>query len=287
MKVIHSPAEMNAWSKDQAASGLQIGLVPTMGFFHEGHLSLMRAATKVADKLVVSLFVNPIQFGPGEDLESYPRNFEQDCLLASQEGVDVMFAPLAADMYPAGFQTTVSVGNITKHLCGAARPGHFDGVATVLVKLFNITGANKAVFGEKDYQQLAVIRRMVSDLNVGIEILGHPIVREADGLAMSSRNSYLNREERETALCLYESLIIARQNAATGNIDTVELADLIQEHILSKPGTKIDYVSFVDNRTLEPVTRVDKHTLLALAVKIHDKVRLIDNGMVLHQEEIA
>lgn len=286
MKVIHSLTEMVAWSKDQASSGLTIGLVPTMGYFHEGHLSLMRAAAGLADQIVVTLFVNPIQFGPGEDLEAYPRNFDQDCQLAAQEGVDVVFAPHASEMYQDDFQTTVSVGNITKHLCGASRPGHFDGVATVLTKLFHITGADKAVFGEKDYQQLAVIRRMVIDLNMDVEIVGHPIVRETDGLAMSSRNSYLNEEEREKALCLYKSLVMARKDAVSGILESIMLAGRIKDHILSYGGTEIDYVSFVDHRSLEPVDTVDENTLLALAVRINNKVRLIDNSMVLAEKDI-
>ena len=280
MRVIHSPAEMSSWSDDQLASGLTIGLVPTMGFFHAGHLSLMRTAAGMVDKVVVSLFVNPIQFGPSEDLEAYPRNFIQDCKLAEHEGVDILFAPSAGEMYPDGFQTAVSVGSITKHLCGASRPGHFDGVATVLTKLFHVTRAHKAVFGEKDYQQLAVIRRMVIDLNIDIEIFGHSIVREEDGLAMSSRNSYLDESERATALCLYTSLSIARRDAASGILDTGELAVRIREHILSFPETGIDYISFVDRRTLEPVRKVDENTLLALAVWVN-KVRLIDNGLMI------
>lgn len=284
MRILHSPAEMHVWSKNQAASGVTIALVPTMGFFHEGHLSLMRAAKNIADKVVVSLFVNPIQFGPGEDLESYPRDFEEDCRLAMQEGVDVMFAPLATEMYPDGFQTTVSVSGITKSLCGATRPGHFEGVATVLTKLFHITMPDKAVFGEKDYQQLAVIRRMVTDLDMWIEVHGHPIVREADGLAMSSRNSYLDNEERKTALCLYESLNMAMRDAKAGLQETQTISGRIREYILSKDGTEIDYISFVDHRTLEPVDTVDTHTLLALAVKINNRVRLIDNCMVLNEE---
>lgn len=287
MKVIQSLDEMSAWSKEQAASGLTIGLVPTMGYFHEGHLSLMRTAKGMADRVVVSLFVNPIQFGPSEDLEAYPSDFDRDCQLADHAGVDVVFAPNAPDMYPDGFQTTVSVGTITKHLCGASRPGHFDGVATVLAKLFHVTRADKAVFGEKDFQQLAVIRRMVTDLNVNIEIFGHPIVREADGLAMSSRNSYLNDDERGIALCLYESLLMSRREAASGVLATSELESVIRQHILSKPGTEIDYVGLVDHRTLEPVDKVDEHTLLALAVKINNRVRLIDNCLVLTEEGTA
>jgi len=283
MRIIHSLTEMSSWSNDQATSGFTIGLVPTMGFFHEGHLSLMRAAADMADKVVVSLFVNPIQFGPSEDLEAYPRNFDQDCKLAEHEGVDVMFAPHANEMYPDGFQSAVSVGSITKHLCGASRPGHFDGVATVLSKLFHVTRADKAVFGEKDYQQLAVIRCMVTDLNFDVEIFGHPIVREEDGLAMSSRNSYLDKKERATALCLFESLVMARRDAASGVLDASELTLRIREHILSFSGTGIDYVSFVNKETLEPVDTVDEKTLLALAVRVNN-VRLIDNCLIFAEQ---
>lgn len=281
MRVIRLPGEMTAWSREQAMAGKSICLVPTMGFFHDGHLSLMRLAKRKADRVIVSLFVNPIQFGPGEDLGSYPRDFERDCRLAEGEQVDILFAPSANDMYPEGFQTTVSVSRITRHLCGAKRPGHFDGVATVLTKLFHMTGTDQAVFGEKDYQQLAVIRRMVKDLNFGIEIIGHPIVREIDGLAMSSRNSYLDEAEREAALCLSRSITLAREKAASGIRDAHELEEIIEKFIHSFPGTAIDYVSFVDGHSLEPAATIDKNTLLALAVKINGRVRLIDNGMVL------
>lgn len=287
MQVIHSPDDMRAWAREQAAAGGTIALVPTMGFFHEGHLSLMRAAKRLASTVVVSLFVNPIQFGPGEDLESYPRDFERDCRLAMEAGAEIIFAPQAAEMYPEGFQTTVSVAGLTEHLCGARRPGHFDGVATVLTKLFQIVNPDSALFGEKDYQQLAVIRRMVADLNMRVEIHGHPIVREQDGLAMSSRNSYLDEQERETALCLYESLMMARRDAEAGVLDAKELSRRLHEYIQSKPGTEIDYISFVNHRTLEPVDSVDNNTLLALAVKINNRVRLIDNCMILSKEEIS
>ncbi|MDH3330349.1 MAG: pantoate--beta-alanine ligase [Desulfobulbaceae bacterium] len=287
MKVIRVPGEMTAWAKEQAANGKNIGLVPTMGFFHEGHLSLMRMARTHAERVIVSLFVNPLQFGPNEDLAAYPRDFERDGRLAEQEGVDVLFAPSVDDMYPDGFQTTVSVSTITGHLCGANRPGHFDGVATVLTKLFHVTGADCAVFGEKDYQQLAVIRRMVTDLNADIEIIGHPIVRHKDGLAMSSRNAYLDAAERETALCLSGSIALARSKAEAGMTDTGELTRLVRDFILSFRGTEIDYASFVDCRTLEPAGRLDDNTLLALAVKINGRVRLIDNGLVLEDNESA
>ncbi|MDW7772007.1 MAG: pantoate--beta-alanine ligase [Desulfobulbaceae bacterium] len=281
MQVIGSPVEMTTWTKQQAARKKKIALVPTMGFFHEGHLSLMRMARAHAGRVVVSLFVNPIQFGPDEDLSTYPRDFDRDCGLAEKEGVDILFAPAAKDMFPEGFQTSISIGKITGHLCGAQRPGHFDGVATVVTKLFHITGADCAIFGEKDYQQLAVIRRMVADLNMDIEIIGHPIVRENDGLAMSSRNTYLDATGRETALCLSRAIALARSKAAEGITDTARLAVLVSEFILSFPGTAIDYASFVDCRTLEPAAQVDSNTLLVLAVKINNRVRLIDNGMVI------
>lgn len=286
MHIVQSPAEMHAWSKKQVASGATIALVPTMGYFHEGHLSLMRKAAGLANRVVVSLFVNPIQFGPNEDLQAYPRDFDRDKRLADEVGVDVIFAPQAEDMYPEEFRTTVSVAGLTEYLCGAKRPGHFDGVATVLTKLFHIVDPDCAIFGEKDYQQLAVIRRMVKDLDFQVTIHSHPIVREEDGLAMSSRNSYLDHEERKTALCLYESLVMARSDAGQGIFEVDRLSVRIRELIESKPGTGIDYISFVDNRTLEPVDMVDENTLLALAVKINNRVRLIDNCMVLAEDGI-
>jgi pantoate--beta-alanine ligase len=278
MQVIHSPAEMATLAK---AAGGGIALVPTMGCLHEAHCRLMRLARKKAESLVVSLFVNPLQFGPHEDYKKYPRSFDNDCHMAAREGVDIVFAPKPEEMYPEGFQTVVSVKTITRHLCGADRPGHFDGVATVLVKLFHLTRADCAVFGEKDYQQLAVIRRMTADLNMDIEILGHPIVREADGLAMSSRNTYLDKEDRNSALCLYRSIVLVRKLAAGGVRDAAELERKARAHIESHPGAETDYVSFVDANSLEPVAAIDERTLLALAVRIGGKVRLIDNGLVL------
>jgi len=280
MQIVSAPFEMTSWAEKQAEQGKKISLVPTMGFFHEGHLSLMRMAGARSDKVIVSLFVNPIQFGPEEDFEAYPRDFDRDCHLAEQEGVDIVFAPDAKDMYPDGFQTTVSVGKVTRHLCGASRPGHFDGVATVLTKLFNMTRADCVVFGEKDYQQLAVIRRMVQDLNMNVEIIGHPIVREADGLALSSRNTYLDKSERAAALSLSQSMQMARTKVKEGVTSTAVLEQKVRGYIQSFSGTGIDYVSFVDSRSLEGVGTVDENTLLALAVKINDRVRLIDNGMV-------
>jgi pantoate--beta-alanine ligase len=281
MKVIHSPAEMTAWAKAKAGVGQRICLVPTMGCFHEGHLSLMRLARGRAERVVVSLFVNPLQFGPREDFAAYPRDFERDSRLAAEQGVDVIFVPTAEEMYPAGFQTVVKVAELTRHLCGASRPGHFDGVATVVSKLFAITRADSAVFGKKDFQQLAVIRRMAADLNLHIEIIGQPIIREEDGLAMSSRNTYLGPAERTKALCLYQSILLARKAAAGGELTTAALAGQVRSHIESFAGVEIDYISVVDAGTLEPVAVIDEHTLLALAVRIGGKVRLIDNGFVL------
>ncbi len=282
MKIIRHPAAMTAWTKEQAKAGRSIALVPTMGFFHEGHLSLMRTAARYADAVVVSLFVNPTQFGPQEDLAAYPRNFERDRAMAESAGVQVLFAPEAAEMYPTGFCTTVTVGaELTGQLCGAARPGHFAGVATVVCKLFSIVRPDLAVFGEKDFQQLAVIRRMTIDLNLGVEIVAHPIVREADGLAMSSRNTYLAPSQREAALSLSRAIALARKMAAKGERSAERLTAVLRDFIHSFPETAVDYISFVHQDTLQHVAEIDAQTVLALAVKIGGKVRLIDNGLVL------
>ncbi|CAK8717029.1 MAG: pantothenate synthetase [Candidatus Electronema aureum] len=282
MQIIRHPAEMTAWAKEQAKAGHRIGLVPTMGFFHEGHLSLMRRAGQLADFVAVSLFVNPTQFGPQEDLAAYPRNFERDCAMVEAAGVSVLFAPIAAEMYPAGFSTTVAVGaELTGQLCGASRPGHFAGVATVVCKLFNIVQPDVAVFGQKDFQQLAVIRRMTADLNLGVEIVAHPIVREADGLAMSSRNTYLLPQQRESALSLSRALALARTIAAEGERSTERLTTVLRDFIHSFPETEVDYISFVHQDTLQQVAEIDEKTVIALAVKIGGRVRLIDNGLVL------
>jgi pantoate--beta-alanine ligase len=282
MIIIRHPTEMTAWAKEQAKAGRSIALVPTMGFFHEGHLSLMRRAGQLADQVVVSLFVNPTQFGPQEDLAAYPRNFESDQAMAEAAGVAVLFAPDAADMYPAGFSTTVTVGaELTGQLCGASRPGHFAGVATVVCKLFSIVRPDLAIFGEKDWQQLAVIRRMTADLNLGVKIVAHPIVREADGLAMSSRNTYLAPQQREAALSLSRALALARTLAADGERSAKRLTAALLDFIHSFPETAVDYISFVHQDTLQRVADIDEKTVLALAVKIGGKVRLIDNGLVM------
>ncbi|WP_456387467.1 pantoate--beta-alanine ligase [Desulfolithobacter sp.] len=281
MKIIRSVDEMIRWARECRVRREKLALVPTMGYFHEGHLSLMRLGNERADRLVVSLFVNPTQFGPGEDLDTYPRDFDRDRQLAESEGVDVLFAPASTEIYPDGFQTRVVVSGLTGYLCGTDRPGHFAGVTTVVCKLFNIVWPHIAVFGEKDFQQLAVIRRMVRDLNMDVEVIGHPIVRESDGLAMSSRNAYLDPEDRKSALCLSRSIARARKLVAEGLVDAGLLQEEITRFIQSHPATAIDYVSLVDCRTLEPVSLIDDHTLLALAVRIRDKVRLIDNGILI------
>ena len=280
MDILTSPGKMRAWAREQVVLGNKTALVPTMGFFHEGHLSLMRMAARHADAVVVSLFVNPMQFGPNEDLDRYPRNFTKDCELAEEEGVAVLFAPEAEAMYPAGFQTTVSVEHLSRSLCGADRPGHFNGVTTVVSKLFHVVQPDFAVFGQKDFQQLAIIRRMVQDLDMGVEVLAHPIVREQDGLAMSSRNAYLNADQRKSALSLSKGIALARSLVKEGERQTAVLGEQVKEHILSYSGTGIDYISFVERDSLEPVDRAEQDTLLALAVTINDQVRLIDNGLL-------
>ncbi len=256
-----------------------------MGWFHEGHLSLMRMARGLATRVVVSLFVNPIQFGPKEDLAAYPRDLERDRSMAANEGVDVLFAPAAAEMFSDTFQTRVSLGRISEGLCGADRPGHFDGVATIVTKLFHLTWPHIAVFGEKDLQQLALVRQMVRDLNFAVEIVGHPIVRETDGLAMSSRNSYLSKEERPNALCLFRAITRARQLVHDAGSDVV-IPQLIAETegiIASHSGCSVEYVRIVDRYSLAPCQTVDQNSVLALAMKIGGKVRLIDNALLIEE----
>jgi len=279
VELITKVKDMQARSEALRQAGKRIGFVPTMGYFHEGHLALMRKARKLSDVVVVSIFVNPTQFGPGEDYERYPRNLERDFKLAEAEGVDLLFAPSEEEMYPVGYQTYVEVSDLSRPLCGASRPGHFRGVATVVLKLFNIVKPHLAVFGEKDYQQLQVIKRMVRDLNLEVEIVPHPIVREPDGLAMSSRNVYLSPEERKSALCLYQALELARRRVPEGQRDVPALKAELEEFISSHPHTRIDYVEFRDPETLEEKGMVDGPTLLALAVFV-GKARLIDNTIL-------
>jgi len=260
-------------------TGKTIAFVPTMGYLHEGHLALMREGRKHGDSLVVSIFVNPTQFGPAEDFQTYPRDMDRDISLAESVGVDVIFAPEAEAMYDKAYQTYVDLDMLPQHLCGPSRPGHFRGVATVVTKLFNIVRPQVAIFGEKDYQQLVIIRRMVRDLNFNIRVIGVPIVRESDGLAMSSRNSYLSEDERRFSLSLFQSLQQAQESVAEGINDARELIHEAAELISSHPHTKIDYVAICDPESLEDVDRVEGPTLMALAVRV-GKTRLIDNAIL-------
>ncbi len=283
MKLITSISEIARVTGTWREEGQRIVLVPTMGWFHEGHLSLMRMARNLGTKVVVSLFVNPIQFGPKEDLTAYPRDLERDQGMAEKEEVDILFAPAVAEMLGEHFQTRVSLSRISQGLCGANRPGHFDGVATIVTKLFHLTCPHLAVFGEKDLQQIALIRQMVRDLNFTIEIVGHPIVREKDGLAMSSRNSYLTVDERQNALCLFLAITSARQLVQNSRA-AVTIPELIGETeriIHSHAGCSVDYVCVVDRYLLTPCQTVDRNSVLALAVKVGGKVRLIDNALLL------
>jgi pantoate--beta-alanine ligase len=279
MKIINSISGMRKLVLKWKREGLSMGLVPTMGFFHEGHLSLMRAAGSKADHVVVSLFVNPAQFGPNEDMNHYPKDFEQDAKLAEDEGITCLFCPDAKDMYPHGFQTWIRVEGLSQGLCGASRPEHFRGVATIVAKLLIIVQPDMAIFGQKDFQQLQVIRRMVRDLNIPVNIIAHPIVREPDGLAMSSRNTYLNAQERESALSLIQALRLAKKMVAKGNRSGPEVIQAIRNHIQSFRNTKIDYIFLGDPESLKPCREIVSETLLALAVWV-GKTRLIDNTLL-------
>ena len=279
MKIINSIVHMQALAIAPEREGRRIAFVPTMGYLHEGHASLLREGRNRGDVLVLSIFVNPIQFGKNEDLGRYPRDLERDCALAEACGVDIVFIPTAAEMYPAGFQTGVTVRDISLPLCGASRPGHFDGVATVVAKLFNIVRPDTALFGCKDYQQLAVIRQMAADLNMPVEIVGMPIVREADGLAMSSRNAYLSPLERQSALCLIRAIRRARELFTTGERSIAVLLKETRAVLEQEAAAAIDYVEFRDGATLQEREEADDSTLLALAVKI-GQTRLIDNTVL-------
>lgn len=279
MEVIESVKEMQRRAEALRLAGHTLSLVPTMGFLHEGHLELMRVAKKHSDILIISIFVNPTQFGPTEDFQQYPRDPEGDLKKAGEVGVDIVFMPTAEQMYPPGSQTKVRVEKVTQHLCGLSRPGHFEGVTTVVAKLFNITKPHIAVFGQKDYQQLTVISRMVMDLDMDIEIIGVPTVREPDGLAMSSRNSYLSPEQRRSALCLKESLELAEKMVKEGERNCAVVKQAIEALIRSRPFTRIDYVSLCHPVTLEEVDAFGEETLLALAVKVGE-TRLIDNTLI-------
>lgn len=276
MTIAKTIAETRAIVKEWKRQGLSIGLVPTMGYLHDGHASLIRRAKEECQKVVVSIFVNPMQFGANEDLSTYPRDLEADSRLCESLGVDVIFHPEPEEMYARGFCSFVDMDGLTKGLCGRSRPVHFRGVCTVVSKLFNIVTPDKAFFGEKDAQQLAVIKRMVADLSMGLEIVGCPIVREEDGLARSSRNVYLNQQERQAALVLSRSLAQGKKLIEAGVTDSQQIVQAITEIISQEPLARIDYVEAVSMETMEPVSKIEGSVLVAMAVFI-GKTRLIDN----------
>ena len=279
VKVIEDIAGMRSYVSGIKARGDTIGLVPTMGYLHEGHLSLMRKAGELTDHVVISIFVNPTQFGPNEDLDRYPRNFERDLDLASSVGVECIFHPRSQDIYPKGYATYIHVEGLSSVLCGVSRPTHFRGVATVVAKLFNIVEPDIAVFGEKDYQQLVIIRRMVADLNMKVKIVGHPIVREKDGLAMSSRNRYLSQQERKKATVLSRALKRAEDMFNNGERDVSAIRDALVKMIMGEDDCNIDYVEIVDADDLSRLRTIDRKAVIALAVNI-GKARLIDNTIL-------
>ena len=276
MIVVETIAELRAACDAARAAGHTVGLVPTMGFFHEGHRSLMRAAREQTDFVVVTLFVNPLQFAANEDLGAYPRDPEGDAAIVQAEGVDVFFTPTVAEVYPTPTRTTVHVDGLTAGLCGAARPGHFDGVTTVVAKLFSMVGPCRAFFGRKDAQQLAVVRRMALDLDLPVEVVGCPLVRDPDGLAMSSRNSYLSPDDRRAALVLNRALRAAADAIDAGERDAAVVAALLTDTIATEPTVRLDYAVVVDADELEPITRLDGDVLLAVAAFV-GRARLIDN----------
>ena len=280
MEIIRSIQEMSALTSQYRSTGKTIGFVPTMGYLHEGHLSLMRIARSHCDVLVVSIFVNPTQFGSGEDFSTYPRDFERDNNLCERENVDIIFYPDAGEMYLKNASTFVEVtGRITKNLCGRFRPGHFRGVTTVVMKLFNIIQPHFAVLGQKDGQQLAVIRRMVRDLDIPVEIIAGPTVREDDGLAMSTRNRYLSMEDRKVAPALYRSLLIAEDAIKNNCHDAHKIIEMMQRSIESSGPFRIQYIEIVDADSLEPVKHIDGSVMIALAAFLGN-TRLIDNIIV-------
>ncbi|MEW6725074.1 MAG: pantoate--beta-alanine ligase [Bacillota bacterium] len=276
MQILKTKDEVRRAVRQARREGKTVGFVPTMGYLHEGHLALMRKAGEDNDLVVVSIFVNPTQFGPNEDYASYPRDLARDAELAASAGVDIIFAPEVSEMYPRGFSTIVDIQRLGDYLCGAKRPGHFRGVCTVVTKLFNIVQPDRAYFGQKDAQQARVIRQITADLDLPIEVRVLPTVREADGLAMSSRNTYLTPREREAALVLNWSLVRARDLVQSGEQEAAVIAEAITAMIEAEPLARIDYVSVVSGDTLEPVQRLDGPILIAVAVFI-GKTRLIDN----------
>ncbi|MGQ9856423.1 MAG: pantoate--beta-alanine ligase [Fervidobacterium sp.] len=275
MRLVHTVAEMKRITKELKEKNKTIGFVPTMGYLHKGHLSLVEQARKENDAVVVSIFVNPTQFGPNEDYNRYPRDLERDLRLLEPLGVDYVFNPPVEEMYPQFYSVYVDEIELSKYLCGASRPGHFRGVCTVVAKLFNIVKPTRAYFGQKDAQQFRILRRMVENLNMDVEMVEMPIVREEDGLAMSSRNVYLNEEERKEATRLYKSLLKAKEMIESGERNVNKIKEEMLK-ILNHPLLRVDYVEIVDEKTLTPVESIDKKVLIALAVFV-GKARLIDN----------
>ncbi|MDY6853699.1 MAG: pantoate--beta-alanine ligase [Thermodesulfobacteriota bacterium] len=276
MKIIKTVKEMQGFSKRCRSDGKIIAFVPTMGFLHQGHLRLMEEGRRVGDVLVISIFINPTQFGEGEDFERYPKDFSRDTDLAQKVGVDVAFFPSSSDIYPKEYQTYVNVEQVTRNLCGLSRPGHFRGVTTVVAKLFNIVMPHIALFGQKDFQQLITIKRMVRDLSFDIKIMGIPTVREEDGLAMSSRNTYLKPQEREAALCLYRSICKAEHLFKSGENNADNILKEVTRIVKAENLAKIEYIKICDVNTLQDIERIDTEAVLAMAVMIGE-TRLIDN----------
>jgi len=276
MEVIKEKARMRETVEQAKAHGLVVGLVPTMGFFHEGHQELMRRARADCDLVVVTLFVNPTQFTPGEDFKDYPRDFDRDRRMVESVGVDYIFNPEVPEMYPDGFATHVEVEDLSDLMCGCHRPGHFRGVATVVSKLFNIVPAQKAYFGQKDAQQLAVLRRLVADLDFAVEVIAVPTVREESGLAMSSRNTYLGPAERQDALVLHAALETAAGLIDAGVRDSSIIASAMEDVISTLPSVNLEYIAICDNIFLQPVSELEGQVLIALAARV-GKARLIDN----------
>lgn len=279
MRVVKTVAEVREIVRDWKKQGLSVGFVPTMGYLHEGHQSLIKKAKEQNDKVMVSVFVNPMQFGENEDFDSYPRDIERDSKVCEAAGGDVIFNPEVSEMYGEYFSSFVNMDTLPNGLCGKSRPIHFKGVCTVVSKLFNIVCPDRAYFGQKDAQQLAIIKRMVSDLNFDIEIIGCPIIREDDGLAKSSRNTYLNEEERKAAVILSKSLKVGKQVVESGEKDANKVISAIKDEILKEKLAKIDYVEMVDLNLLQPVFEIKESVLIAMAVYI-GKTRLIDNIII-------
>ena len=283
MKIIKRVVDVRKETETLRKDGRTVGLVPTMGYFHDGHLSLMRKAKEECGKVVVSIFVNPTQFGPGEDLKKYPRNFRRDCKLAEREGADYIFSPSAEEMYKPGYGTFVEVETLSKIMCGRTRPGHFRGVCTVVLKLFNIVNPHRAYFGEKDYQQLVIIKKMVEDLNLNLEIKSCPIIREKDGLALSSRNKYLSGEERKNAVILYKCLETAQEMISSGERNLEKVKSCVLERLSKNRFVKkVDYFDFRNTATLEEVKKIKKapDEILAATAAWVGNTRLIDNKII-------